>query len=158
MNPNDAPDSALCLAIRHRRAAAANAAARLLSRLQHHVAEEILGRGDARKSSTMRVEQPPPHPILHRQTQANSGERSSIISFRSTTARRSAAFRIVEPLDERLYRNRGVGYRYEDMPPDREAFRLGKKRSMPRRAALRRRLSRSSSSPAGTCAEGNSRW
>lgn len=32
---------------------------------------------------------------------------------------------IVEPLDERLYRNHGIGYRYESMPPDREAYRLG---------------------------------
>jgi hypothetical protein len=32
---------------------------------------------------------------------------------------------IVEPLDERLYQNRGIGYRYESMPPDREAYRLG---------------------------------
>lgn len=32
---------------------------------------------------------------------------------------------LVEPLDERLYQNRGVGYRYESMPPDREAYRLG---------------------------------
>lgn len=32
---------------------------------------------------------------------------------------------IVEPLDQRLYRNESIGYRYESMPPDREAFRLG---------------------------------
>jgi hypothetical protein len=32
---------------------------------------------------------------------------------------------LVEPLDERLYQNRGDGYRYESMPPDREAFQLG---------------------------------
>ncbi len=32
---------------------------------------------------------------------------------------------LVEPLDERLYQNRGIGYRYESMPPDREAYRLG---------------------------------
>jgi hypothetical protein len=32
---------------------------------------------------------------------------------------------IVEPLDLRLYQNRSIGYRYESMPPDREAFRLG---------------------------------
>lgn len=32
---------------------------------------------------------------------------------------------LVEPLDDRLYRNRGIGYRYESMPPDREAYRLG---------------------------------
>ncbi|HUB30929.1 MAG TPA: hypothetical protein VL967_14575, partial [Terracidiphilus sp.] len=31
---------------------------------------------------------------------------------------------LVEPLDERLYQNRGVGYRYENMPPDREAYSL----------------------------------
>jgi Gluconate 2-dehydrogenase subunit 3 len=32
---------------------------------------------------------------------------------------------IIEPLDERLYQNKGIGYRYESMPPDREAYRLG---------------------------------
>lgn len=32
---------------------------------------------------------------------------------------------LIEPLDERLYQNRGVGYRYEDMPEDREVYRLG---------------------------------
>jgi Gluconate 2-dehydrogenase subunit 3 len=32
---------------------------------------------------------------------------------------------IVEPLDLRLYQNRGIGYRYESMPADREAFQLG---------------------------------
>lgn len=32
---------------------------------------------------------------------------------------------LVEPLDERLYQNKGVGYRYESMPPDRDAYRLG---------------------------------
>ncbi len=32
---------------------------------------------------------------------------------------------LVEPLDERLYQNRGIGYRYESMPQDREAYRLG---------------------------------
>ena len=32
---------------------------------------------------------------------------------------------IVSVIDERLYRNQGIGYRYENMPPDREAYRLG---------------------------------
>lgn len=32
---------------------------------------------------------------------------------------------IVEPLDERLYQNRTIGYRFENMPQDREAYRLG---------------------------------
>jgi hypothetical protein len=31
---------------------------------------------------------------------------------------------LVEHLDERLHHNRGVGYRYEKMPPDREAYDL----------------------------------
>ncbi|HEX4004540.1 MAG TPA: gluconate 2-dehydrogenase subunit 3 family protein [Acidobacteriaceae bacterium] len=34
---------------------------------------------------------------------------------------------LVEPLDERLYQNRGIGYRYESMPPDREAYGLGQR-------------------------------
>jgi hypothetical protein len=32
---------------------------------------------------------------------------------------------IVEPIDDRLYRNKTIGYRYENMPHDRDAFRLG---------------------------------
>lgn len=32
---------------------------------------------------------------------------------------------LVEPLDLRLYQNRTIGYRYQSMPPDREAFELG---------------------------------
>jgi hypothetical protein len=32
---------------------------------------------------------------------------------------------IVEPLDERLYQNHSIGYRYENMPPDRDAYNLG---------------------------------
>ena len=32
---------------------------------------------------------------------------------------------LVERLDERLYQNRGIGYRYENMPQDREAYNLG---------------------------------
>ena len=32
---------------------------------------------------------------------------------------------LVDRLDERLDQNRGVGYRYESMPSDREAYRLG---------------------------------
>src|SRR5688500_18288910 len=32
---------------------------------------------------------------------------------------------IVPFIDERLHENRGKGYRYDDMPSDREAWRLG---------------------------------
>lgn len=32
---------------------------------------------------------------------------------------------LVERIDERLYQKRGIGYRYENMPPDREAYSLG---------------------------------
>jgi Gluconate 2-dehydrogenase subunit 3 len=32
---------------------------------------------------------------------------------------------LLEPLDLRLYQNRTIGYRYETMPQDREAYRLG---------------------------------
>ncbi len=32
---------------------------------------------------------------------------------------------IVPRIDERLYEDRHDGYRFEDMPPDREAYRLG---------------------------------
>jgi hypothetical protein len=32
---------------------------------------------------------------------------------------------LIPPLDERLYLDKTVGYRYEDMPTDQEAYRLG---------------------------------
>jgi Gluconate 2-dehydrogenase subunit 3 len=32
---------------------------------------------------------------------------------------------ILSVIDERLYKNALIGFRYEDMPPDREAYRLG---------------------------------
>jgi hypothetical protein len=32
---------------------------------------------------------------------------------------------IIESIDDKLYRNCGIGYRYESMPPNREAYRLG---------------------------------
>lgn len=32
---------------------------------------------------------------------------------------------LLPPLDERLYQNKTAGYRYEDMPQDREVYRLG---------------------------------
>ncbi len=32
---------------------------------------------------------------------------------------------LLPPLDERLYQNKTAGYRYEDMPADREVYRLG---------------------------------
>lgn len=42
---------------------------------------------------------------------------------------REATFRIpIAPgIDDRLFRNHSDGYRYENMPPDREAYRLGLK-------------------------------
>ena len=39
--------------------------------------------------------------------------------------RGDAAIPIVPFIDERLHENRGKGYRYEDMPSDRDAWRLG---------------------------------
>lgn len=32
---------------------------------------------------------------------------------------------IVPSIDQRLYQNKGIGYRFESMPPDRDAYRLG---------------------------------
>ncbi len=32
---------------------------------------------------------------------------------------------LIEPLDERLYQNRTIGYRYDSMPHDREVYTLG---------------------------------
>jgi hypothetical protein len=73
---------------------------------------------------TMRVEQPPP--IRYFTPQQASFWRAvfdHLIPQHDRTPDRRIP--LVEPLDERLYRNRGVGYRYESMPPDRVAFQLG---------------------------------
>ena len=77
-----------------------------------------------RKVVTMRVEQPPP--IRYFTPEQASFWRAvfdHLIPQHDRTPERRIP--LVEPLDERLYRNRGVGYRYESMPPDREAFQLG---------------------------------
>ncbi len=77
-----------------------------------------------RKVVTMRVEQPPP--IRYFTPEQASFWRAvfdHLIPQHDRTPERRIP--LVGPLDERLYRNRGVGYRYESMPPDREAFQLG---------------------------------
>ncbi len=79
-----------------------------------------------RKVVTMRVEQPPP--IRYFTPQQASFWRAvfdHLIPQHDRTPSRRIP--LVEPLDERLYRGRGVGYRYESMPPDREAFQLGER-------------------------------
>jgi hypothetical protein len=73
---------------------------------------------------TMRVEQTPPiRYFTPDQAKFWRAVFDHLIPQHDRTADRRIP--LVEPLDERLYQNRGVGYRYESMPPDREAYRLG---------------------------------
>ena len=106
-----------------------------------------------RKVVTMRVEQPPP--IRYFTPQQASFWRAvfdHLIPQHDRTPNRRIP--LVEPLDERLYRSRGVGYRYESMPPDREAFQLGEEAiNAEARERYGGRLCLSSATSAGPCAE-----
>lgn len=75
---------------------------------------------------TMRVEQPPPIRFFtaDQATFWRTVFDHLIPQYDRTPERRIP---IVEPLDERLYQNRGIGYRFETMPPDREAYQLGER-------------------------------
>jgi len=73
---------------------------------------------------TIRVDQPPP---IRYFTPKQASFWRTVFDHLIPQHDRAPERRIplVEPLDERLYQNRGVGYRYEAMPSDREAFHLG---------------------------------
>jgi hypothetical protein len=73
---------------------------------------------------TMRVEQPP---TIHYFTSDQVRFWRSVFNHLLPQYDRTPERRIpiVEPLDERLYQNRGIGYRFEMMPQDRDAYRLG---------------------------------
>jgi hypothetical protein len=73
---------------------------------------------------TMRVEQPPP---IRYFTVEQACFWRAVFDHLIPQHDRMADRRIplVETLDERLYQNLTIGYRYEDMPQNREAYRLG---------------------------------
>ncbi len=74
----------------------------------------------------MRVEQPPPiRYFTEYQARFWRAVFDHLIPQHDRTPERRIP--LIEPLDERLYQDRGVGYRYESMPPDREAYKLGEK-------------------------------
>lgn len=73
---------------------------------------------------TLRVEQPPPIRFFtQEQEKFWRALFDHLIPQHDRTPERRIP--IVEPLDARLFENRGIGYRYENMPQDREAYRLG---------------------------------
>jgi len=77
-----------------------------------------------RDVATMRVERPPSlHHFNVEQGRFWRAVFDHLLPQHDRTPERRIP--IIEPLDERLYQNRGIGYRYEKMPPDREAYRLG---------------------------------
>jgi len=72
---------------------------------------------------TMRVEQPPSiHIFTTEQARFWRTVLDHVIPQDDRTPERRIP--VVEVLDERLYQNQGVGYRYESMPPDRDAYQL----------------------------------
>ena len=82
-----------------------------------------------RKVVTMRVEQPPP--IRYFTPEQASFWRAvfdHLVPQHDRTPNRRIP--LVEPLDERLYRNRGVGYRYNPCRPTARLSNSVKKRSM----------------------------
>ncbi len=72
----------------------------------------------------MRVEQPP---TIRYFTAVQATFWSAVFDHLLPQHDRTSDRRIplVEPLDERLYQNKSIGYRYASMPNDREAFALG---------------------------------
>lgn len=77
-----------------------------------------------RKLLTMRVEQPPSIRYFT-QDQARFWRAvfEHLIPQHDRTSDRQIP--LVERIDARLYENRGIGYRFENMPQDREAYSLG---------------------------------
>jgi hypothetical protein len=72
----------------------------------------------------LRVEQPPPIRFFTAdQAKFWRSVFDHLIPQHDRTPDRRIA--ILEPIDDRLYRNKTAGFRYENMPPDREAYQLG---------------------------------
>lgn len=125
MKPNDASDSAL----RPRDPATGEA---LPQRAQpgyysgfNTMSQAAFWDEATRQVVTMRVEQTPAiHHFTPDQAKFWRAVFDHLIPQHDRTPDRRIP--IVEPLDERLYQNRGIGYRYESMPQDRDVYRLGR--------------------------------
>jgi len=124
MHPNDAPDPALLP-----RDAATGEPLPPTSQPGYYPGFSTMGQrkfwdAATRNVVTMRVEQPP---SIRYFTSEQARFWRAVFDHLIPQQDRLPERRIplVEPLDERLYQNRGVGYRYENMPPDREVYRLG---------------------------------
>jgi Gluconate 2-dehydrogenase subunit 3 len=124
MNPNDAPDSALLP-----RDPVTGEALPPTPQPGYYpgfqtMSQKAFWDETTRNVVTMRVEQKPPTRYFsaHQVKFWRAVFDHLIPQYDRTPERRIP---IVEPLDERLYRNRGIGYRYETMPPDRDAYRFG---------------------------------
>ncbi len=89
----------------------------------HTLSQKAFWDSTTRELVTARVEQPPSLQYFDaEQAQFWRIVFDHVLPQSDRTADRRIP--LVERLDERLYHNRGVGYRYEDMPPDREAYGL----------------------------------
>lgn len=124
MNPNDAPDTSLLP-----RAAATEEPLEPTSQPGYYpgystMAQKAFWDKATRDLLTMRVEQPPPiRYFTPEQTRFWRMVFEHLIPQHDRTPARRIP--LVERLDERLYHNRTIGYRFENMPQDREAYRLG---------------------------------
>jgi Gluconate 2-dehydrogenase subunit 3 len=124
MNPNDAPDTSLLP-----RDAATDEPLQPTSQPGYYpgystMAQKAFWDKATRDLLTMRVEQPPPiRYFTPEQTRFWRAVFEHLIPQHDRTPDRRIP--LVERLDERLYHNRSIGYRFENMPQDREAYRLG---------------------------------
>ncbi len=124
MNPNDAPDTSLLP-----RDAATEEPLEPTSQPGYYpgystMAQKAFWDKATRDLLTMRVEQPPP---IRYFTPEQTGFWRMVFEHLIPQHDRTPDRRIplVERLDERLYHNRTIGYRFENMPQDRDAYRLG---------------------------------
>ena len=124
MNPNDAPDPTLLP-----RDPSTGEPLRQTPQPGYYsgfntMSQEAFWDQATRDVVTLRVEQPPPIRFFTAdQARFWRAVFDHLIPQYDRTPDRRIP--IVEPLDERLYQNRGIGYRFETMPPDREAYQLG---------------------------------
>jgi hypothetical protein len=90
----------------------------------HTMSQKVFWDEATRELVTMRVEQPPSiRYFTADQAKFWRAVFDHLIPQHDRTPDRRIP--ILESIDERLYRNRGIGYRYETMPSDHVAYRLG---------------------------------
>ncbi len=124
MNPNNAPDSALLPRDPATGEPLPPTPQPGYYRGFHTMSQKAFWDEATRDVVTMRVEQTPPIRFFTAgQAKFWRAVFEHLIPQHDRTPERRIP--IVEPLDARLYRNQGIGYCYETMPPARDAYGLG---------------------------------